>query len=98
MGTVAQFRVMGGVICLAIATTVFNSYIRSNLGAYLTPDQISAVLESVQTISTFPPETQDMVRAVFSKGYSLQMDILAGCAGAQVLGSFLMWKKKQIIV
>lgn len=98
MGTIAQFRVMGGVIFLAIVTTVFNSHVRSHLGEYVTPDQINTILQSVQTISTYPPETQDAIRAIFSEGYRLQMYILVGCAGAQVLVAFLMWRKKQIVV
>lgn len=98
MGTIAQFRVMGGAIFLAIVTTVFNSLIRSHLAEYVTPDQINTILQSVQTIYTYPPETQDAIRAIFSEGYRLQMYILVGCAGAEMLGSFLMWQKKQIVV
>lgn len=95
MGAVAQFRVMGGVICLAIVTSVFNGTIRSGLKDFLSPDQIDAVLRSTEVISTFPPMVQDMTRVVFLRGYSLQFKILTGFAGGQILSSFLMWKKNK---
>ncbi|KAF2230324.1 MFS general substrate transporter [Viridothelium virens] len=98
LGSVTQFRVMGGAIGLAIVTSVFNSFLRRKLGEFLTQDQIRSLLESADVLQTFPRETQTLTRAVIASGYNLQMKILAGLAGAQLLCTALMWQGKQIRV
>ncbi|KAE8163989.1 MFS general substrate transporter [Aspergillus tamarii] len=98
MGAVAQFRVMGGSIFLAIVTSVSNGFIRSHLRGLLDDDQLHSVLHSAAAVPMLPPDAQTMVRTVFSESYNLQMKILAGCAGGQVLASLLMWQKEPIIV
>ncbi|OGM40588.1 hypothetical protein ABOM_010663 [Aspergillus bombycis] len=98
MGAVAQFRVMGGSIFLAIATSVSNGFIRSHLRGLLDDGQLPSVLYSAAAVPMLPPDAQIIVRTVFSESYNLQMKILAGCAGGQVLASFLMWQKEQVII
>ncbi|KAK6814720.1 hypothetical protein RU639_009678 [Aspergillus parasiticus] len=98
MGAVAQFRVMGGSIFLAIVTSVSNGFIRSHLCGLLDDEQLHSVLHSAAAVPMLPPNAQMMVRTVFSESYNLQMKILAGCAGGQVLAFFLMWKKEPITV
>jgi hypothetical protein len=96
MGAVAQFRVMGGVIGLAIVTSIFNSFIRSDVSSFLSGNQVDSLLKSTSYITTLSPTVQISTRDAFSAGYNLQMKILAGFAGGQVLSSFLMWRKDQI--
>ncbi|PYH88111.1 MFS general substrate transporter [Aspergillus ellipticus CBS 707.79] len=98
MGSVAQFRIMGGCIGLAIVTAVSNSYLRTHLGEVLSPETAQAVLKSVDTLSTLPAATQTAVRQVYSASYNLQMKVLAGFAGGQIIASFLMWDKNPIVV
>lgn len=98
MGSVAQFRVMGGVIGLAIVTAVFNSLVKSKLGRFMSPDQINDLLKATGSITSLSAELQEMVRGIFADGYDLQMKILAGFAAAQIPSSILMWQKKQIRV
>ena len=89
---------MGGVIGIAIATTVQNGFVRSRLAQSLSKDQIDQLLQSAEAIALFPPETQVGIRSVFANGYNIQMRILAGLAAAQIPSTFLMWQKKQIVV
>ena len=98
MGSVAQFRVMGGVIGLAIVTAVFNGYVRSKLGQILSASQVDDLLKAADSISALPVETQEMVRNILAEGYNIQMKILAGLAAAQIPSSFVMWQKQQIRV
>ncbi|KAI9043094.1 MFS general substrate transporter [Aspergillus affinis] len=98
MGTVAQFRVMGGTICLAIVTAASQALLRSRLGHQLPPSQVDAILQSTEMLTSLSPDTQDLVRQVYSAGYNLQMKILAGFAGGQVIASGLMWQKQQVMV
>ena len=98
LGSIAQFRVMGGVIGLAIVTAVFNSFVKSKLGQFLSADQIDNLLKATSSITSLPTEMQEVVRGIFADGYNLQMKILAGFAAAQIPSSLVMWQKKQIRV
>jgi hypothetical protein len=98
MGSIAQFRVLGGAIGLAIVTTVLNGFVRPRLAAYMSREQIDVLLQSAEAVTTFTPATQTMIRNTFAEGYNLQMKILAGLAAAQIPGSILMWQRKQIVV
>lgn len=98
MSTITQFRIMGGAVGLAIVTAAFNSLITGRLREQLTQDQLTALLQSPATISTFPEGVQETIRATLGDGYNLQMAILSGLAAGQIPASFLMWQKKQITV
>jgi len=95
MGAITQFRALGGVIGLAIATNVFNDYVRSKLSKQLAPDQLTYLLESVATgIDSLAPDVQMIVRSVFASAYDLQTKTMIGFAAGQALAVSLMWEKK----
>ena len=98
MGSIAQFRVMGGAVGLAVVTTVFNSNVRPALADLLSREQVETLLRSAGAVKSFAPETQEIITNTFASAYNLQMKILAGFAAAQIPSSILMWQKKQIIV
>ncbi|GKZ24445.1 hypothetical protein AbraIFM66951_010463 [Aspergillus brasiliensis] len=98
MGAITQFRVMGGCIGISVLTAVANGYLQSHLQRWLTPTEMQLVLHSAQSLSHLPASAQSLVRGTFSASYNLQMKILAGFAGGQVLASVLMWQREQIIV
>ncbi|KAK4112255.1 major facilitator superfamily MFS-1, partial [Canariomyces notabilis] len=98
MGAVAQFRVMGGAIGLAIVTTAFNGLVRGRLGDQLAPGQLEQLLQFPGNIASLPPSVQEAIRVAFADGYALQAKILCGLAAGQIPASFLMWQTKQILV
>lgn len=98
LGAVAQFRVMGGAVGLAIVTTSFNGLVRRNLGNLLSSSQIDTLLRYPETIPSLPIDLQETVRTVFADGYTLQMKILAGLAAGQIPAALLMWEKDQIMI
>lgn len=98
MASIAQFRVMGGAIGLAIVTAVLDSGVRSKLAPSFTPSQIDGLLKSAAAVSTLPAGTQDLVRGIIAEEYNIQMKVLAGLAAAQIPSSILMWQKSQIRV
>ncbi|KAE8335715.1 hypothetical protein BDV24DRAFT_168942 [Aspergillus arachidicola] len=55
MGAVAQFRVMGGSIFLAIVTSVSNGFVRSHLRGVLDDEQLHSVLYSAAAVPMLPP-------------------------------------------
>lgn len=98
MSSVAQFRVMGGVIGLAIVTAALNGLVRSKLRGILSYAQIEELLRSAAAIASTSAADRDQIRSAFAEGYNLQMKILAGLAAAQIPSSLVMWQKKQIVV
>lgn len=99
MGAVSQLRPMGGVIVLAIATSVFNSHVRPEvaelLGLSLT--EVRATLNG-HLFGDLSPELLDRARIILAQGYNRQMVVLAAFAAAQIPATLLMWQKQQIRV
>ncbi|KAF5868834.1 putative efflux pump antibiotic resistance protein [Botrytis fragariae] len=98
VSSITQFRILGGVLGIAIATAAYKSNIISNLDKILTKEQRSLILESTSMIKTFNPKVQMQIREVFAEGYNLQFRILVAFAAAQIPSSLLMWQEKQIVV
>ncbi|KAG9201297.1 hypothetical protein G6514_005845 [Epicoccum nigrum] len=98
MGAITQFRIMGGAIGLSIVNSVMHGMLRSGLAPILTPLQLDEVLDSAQYIAGFPPRVREQVLLKFSDSYNVQMRILAGLAAGQIIGTLIMWQKKQIKV
>ena len=97
-GALLQFRVFGGALGIAIATTVMNSTLTSRLTHAIGPERLAAVLQNIAVMREFPSEMQKSVLDAFADGYNLQMKIMAGFAGVQLMTVGLLWRKKQISV
>ena len=93
-GALLQFRVFGGALGLALASAVINSYLTSHLSHSIGSEYLAAVLQSTEAIKGFPIDMQRLVLEKFAEGYNLQMKILAGFAGLQVLCVGLLWRGK----
>lgn len=93
-GALLQFRVFGGALGLALASAVMNSYLTSHLSQEIGSEYLAAVLQSTEAIKEFPIGMQRLVLEKFAEGYNLQMKILAGFAGLQVLCVGLLWRGK----
>lgn len=93
-----QFRFLGGAVILSTATAVGNTWIRSSLSNYLTPEQLLELFRSTETINMLELDLQDVVRGHFVQSFNMQMRIVLGVAVAAVLSSLMMWQKPQIRV
>ncbi|CAI6096493.1 unnamed protein product [Clonostachys chloroleuca] len=93
-----RFRVMGGVIGLAIVTSAFNGLIKSRLGDLISSSELDALLKSPELMSSFPADIQETIRSTFGDGYTLQIKILAGLAAGQIPSAMLMWEKEHIMI
>ena len=97
-GAIAQFRFLGGLIGLAIITTLQNRSLTKKFLNILPPDQVKALLQSTDILGTFPDVTQMTIRSQFGEGYNLAMHILIGFAAAQVPATLLLWRKMPIVI
>ncbi|KUJ19543.1 MFS multidrug transporter-like protein [Mollisia scopiformis] len=96
--TMAQARVLGGVLVLAIVVSIMNRSIRSDLLQVLSLGEVEALLQTTDVIKSFSAEVQAQVGAIFGKGYNLQMKIVIGFAVAQIPATAMMWTKKPVMV
>lgn len=96
LGMSLQLRMLGGALGIAIATTILNSHLKSQLPSVLQPEQVSAVLDSVQMVATFPPDVQIQVLEFYAEGYNRQMKAAGAFSVAQLLSAGLLWKKDQV--
>ena len=75
-----------------------NSHLTSNLSSSIGAERLSEVLDSITATRTFPPLIQEQVLKAFASGYNLQMKIMTGFAGLQVLMVGLLWRRSQISI
>ena len=75
-----------------------NSHLTSSLSGSIGAERLPSVLQSIAAIKGFPPNVQLQVLKAFASGYNLQMKIMTGFAGLQVLAVGMIWRKDQIKV
>lgn len=80
-GALAQGRVLGGSVGLAICTIIFNSHVQSDLATSLGPDDLAAIHRSPLAVMSLPDYIQPTVRRVYMLAFEDQM-LLMTCAGA----------------
>lgn len=97
MGSVAQYRILGSAIGLAIVTAAFNGLVRGKLEDILPSGQVDDLLRSPAAVKVFANDLQPMILAAFGEGYNLQLKILAGLAALQIPSALLIWKRQQIV-
>lgn len=95
---IVQFRLIGGVIGLAIVTTVLNGYVRSHLAQFLSQDEISELLRNTGTFHNAQGTSADTIQSILAAAFNLQMRVVIGISAAQIPATLLLWRKPQIII
>lgn len=95
-GAVLQFRVFGGALGLAVASTVGNNYITTQLQHLLPPDQLSLVLKSTGATSLLPEPVRHRVIEILVHSYNQRMRVLIGFTAAQLIALAMLWRRPQI--
>ncbi|PSN69462.1 hypothetical protein BS50DRAFT_490473, partial [Corynespora cassiicola Philippines] len=70
------FRVLGGMVGIAIASSVSTPYIRSHLASAIPKDIVSVVLDKTRVAETFSLDTSTQAQKIFGESYNLQIKIL----------------------
>ena len=98
MSAMIQFRTMGGAIGLAIATAAMNSYVKSKLTKFMSPEDVTALLQSTQVFKALPLVIAEQAKNVFAEGYDISFRVMIGFSAAQLPVVLLLWQKDQIAV
>jgi hypothetical protein len=86
-----QFRILGGLVGLAIVVSISTPYVRSHLSGLIALEQELLILERTETIKDLPGEIARQVRVVFGESYNLQIKVMIGFAAAKVSRARLVW-------
>ncbi|KAI4620919.1 hypothetical protein J4E83_005282 [Alternaria metachromatica] len=92
----SQFRTLGGLVGIAIVTSISTPYIRSHLTDILSLELAESLLERTELVQTLSPETLERVRQVFGEAYNLQVKVLIGFAVAKVPVTGMMWTNLRV--
>lgn len=96
-GAIIQFRFLGGVIGLSIASSVMNSYLKTHLTTVLSSKTLATLLQTPEVLGTFAPDVQAQVLEIFAQNYNLQYKLMIGFAAAQFPATAIMWKQGEQI-
>ncbi|KAI4685845.1 uncharacterized protein J4E88_003682 [Alternaria novae-zelandiae] len=92
----SQFRTLGGLVGIAIVTSISTPYIRSHLTDILPLELAESLLERTELVQTLSPETLERVRQLFGEAYNLQVKVLIGFAVAKVPVTGMMWTNLRV--
>ncbi|RAH67538.1 uncharacterized protein BO66DRAFT_440995 [Aspergillus aculeatinus CBS 121060] len=90
------YQVLAGLAC------GINIPLLTLMTRYATERKAHDVTEAAQkptgVIATLPAGTQDLIRGTYAASHDLQMKVLAGLAGGQVLATMAMWQPSPSII
>jgi hypothetical protein len=84
-GAVAQARVLGGCIGLAVCTVIFNSHVNEYLKSHLTSAQIDSLHRSPLTSLQLPVNLQDLVKDVYASAFAQEIKVMMLVCGVMVV-------------
>lgn len=93
IGALAQMRLIGGSIGIAVCTNILNNKVRS-ASTILSQQQVRDLLQNTQTLRSLPPTQQRTVRELFARGYNEEMRVLIAFSGATLLATLMMCERK----
>ncbi|KAI9778082.1 MAG: hypothetical protein M1839_008386 [Geoglossum umbratile] len=96
VGALAQVRVLGGVVGVAIAQSLLNSVVENELSRVLDQAQIDALRRSVSEIHNMTAAEAAFVRESYSKAFNLQSRTMMYFAMASFLLSFLVYRRDPV--
>ncbi|OAQ94129.1 MFS multidrug transporter [Purpureocillium lilacinum] len=86
-GAIAQARVFGGCIGLAICTVMFNDHVNSDLGDILTPSQIDDLLRSPLSSLRLPEDLRKKVTSAYVAAFGQEVQVMMVVCAAMVIVS-----------
>ncbi|GAB0139393.1 hypothetical protein EsHS_00000047 [Epichloe bromicola] len=92
-GIIAQMRVFGGSIGVAISIIVLITRIQTNLKDILTPEQLANFYRSPLTIFTFSSAQQMLAREAFIDAFRIDMYICLGVSVASLFVSLFTYQE-----
>ncbi|RYP60817.1 hypothetical protein DL770_009922 [Monosporascus sp. CRB-9-2] len=93
-GAIAQARVFGGAVGIAICSIILNVKIEDQLAGAMDPDEIEELHRSPTITSYLPHEQQQLVRRVYASVFTTDMILMIGVCAAGMICSLLTFERR----
>ncbi|KAI1818551.1 putative MFS multidrug transporter [Poronia punctata] len=91
-GIVAQARVLGGSIGIALCSILLNARVDKDLSGVMDPDDLSALHHSPTIAQWLPPALQLKVKSVYAEAFTDDIKLMIGIAAIGVAVSFFTYE------
>ncbi|KAK8122159.1 hypothetical protein PG984_010829 [Apiospora sp. TS-2023a] len=92
-GAIAQARVFGGAIGIALCSMVFDHAVKDKLTGLLGPSELQALQQSPVFSASLPLAAQEMVRNVYATAFVDDLKIFIYLAAAGVIASLFTYER-----
>ncbi|KAI1449275.1 MFS general substrate transporter [Annulohypoxylon stygium] len=92
-GAVAQARVFGGALGIAICSIIFNRKVTTELGSKMDPDDMAALHHSPTIAPWLPDDIKLLVRSVYASAFTSDVNVMIAVAVVGVLASFFAYEE-----
>ncbi|KAI0379177.1 MFS general substrate transporter [Hypomontagnella monticulosa] len=92
-GAIAQARVFGGAIGIAICSIIFNRKVTMELGNKMDPDDMAALHHSPTIAPWLPEESKLLVRSVYASAFTSDINVMIGIATAGFVASVFTYEQ-----
>ncbi|KAI1100336.1 MFS general substrate transporter [Jackrogersella minutella] len=96
IGAITQVRVLGGLIGIAMAQAVLSSRVVDGLSSILTPEKLSLILQSAQSISGLTDEERMATKQIYGEAFNLQNRIMVGISAVSLLSCLGAWRRRPV--
>ncbi|KAI1823703.1 putative MFS multidrug transporter [Xylaria intraflava] len=93
-GIVAQARVLGGSIGIAICSIIFNARVTHDLTNLMDKDDLNALHHSPTIASWLPPQLQLEVKTVYAKAFTDDIKLMIGIAAIGIISSCFTYQSQ----
>lgn len=94
LGVVNQARILGGIIGLAVSTIIFNIRIGTDLKGILSPSEITALRQTLNSIPSFSVPQQAAISYAFATSFNAQLRVCMYVAAVCWVVSACTWSAK----
>ncbi|KAI1497920.1 major facilitator superfamily domain-containing protein [Biscogniauxia marginata] len=93
-GAVAQARVFGGSIGIAICSIIFNTKVTNELGSRMDPGSMAALHHSPTIAPLLPDEIKFLVKSVYASAFTDDIKVMIGIAVVGVVASCFAYEQR----
>lgn len=93
-GVIAQARVLGGSIGIALCSIIFNAKVAHDLSGNMDPDDLEALHHSPTIGPWLPPELQSKVKAAYADAFTDDIKLLMGVAAIGIITSCFTYQRQ----
>ncbi|KAI1392244.1 MFS general substrate transporter [Hypoxylon trugodes] len=93
-GTIAQARVFGGAIGIAVCSIIFNRKVTTELGSKMDPADLAALHHSPTIAPWLPEDIKSLVRSVYASAFTYDVNVMIGIAAAGLIASAFTYQRR----